>query len=219
MQAAAASASQVQVQQLTAEVQQLKAYYDNLHHQLQQAQQLKSAAESQIEAWRAQHAQQAPRVAELLSERQAWIEELQRERAAASAAAAAAEVSDFHQTLCPVCRCNDLSACISSQRLAGLHSKIILNAVPNHVCPLHTMLSSYKQTLASATIDGMPAFSCCILTGNQCCQPCMEGLQCPEIHFDLTHVAHTGNGATAVASRGSDQGARGRAEGGEGEGG
>ena len=130
MQAAAASASQVQVQQLTAEVQQLKAYYDNLHHQLQQAQQLKSAAESQIEAWRAQHAQQAPRVAELLSERQAWIEELQRERAAASAAAAAAEVSDFHQTLCPVCRCNDLCACISSQRLAGLHSKIILNAVP-----------------------------------------------------------------------------------------
>ncbi len=102
MQAAAASASQVQVQQLTAEVQQLKAYYDNLHHQLQQAQQLKSAAESQIEAWRAQHAQQAPRMAELLSERQAWIEELQRERAAASTAAAAAEASDVPQTLCPV---------------------------------------------------------------------------------------------------------------------
>ena len=102
MQAAAASASQVQVQQLTAEVQQLKAYYDNLHHKLQQAQQLKSAAESQIEAWRAQHAQQAPQVAELLSERQAWIEELQRERAAASTAAAAAEASDVPQTLCPV---------------------------------------------------------------------------------------------------------------------
>jgi predicted nucleic acid-binding Zn-ribbon protein len=114
MEAAAASASQVQVQQLTAEVQQLKAYYDNLHHQLQQAQQLKSAAESQIEAWRAQHAQQAPRVAELLSERQAWIEELQRERAAASAAAAAAEASDFPQSLCSVCHCNDLLACIIS---------------------------------------------------------------------------------------------------------
>ncbi|DBA65966.1 TPA: hypothetical protein ACH3X2_002987 [Trebouxia sp. C0005] len=94
MQAAVASASQAQVQQLTAEVQQLKVYYDNLHHQLQQAQQLKSAAESQIEAWKAQHAKQAPRVAELLSERQAWIEELQRERAAASAAAAAAETME-----------------------------------------------------------------------------------------------------------------------------
>lgn len=130
MQAAAASASQVQVQQLTAEVQQLKAYYDNLHHQLQQAQQLKSASESQIEAWKAQHAQQAPQVAELLSERQAWIEELQTERAAASAAAAAAEVSDFPQTLCPVCYCNDLCARILSQRLAGLHDKLQFNAVP-----------------------------------------------------------------------------------------
>lgn len=91
-QAATASASQAQIQQLTQEVQQLKVYHDSLHHQLQQAQQHKALAESQIEAWRAQHAQQAPQVAELLTERQAWIEDLQRERAAASAAAAAAEV-------------------------------------------------------------------------------------------------------------------------------
>jgi len=49
-----------------------------------------------------------------LSERQAWIEELQRERAAASAAAAAAEASDFPQSLCSVCHCNDLLACIIS---------------------------------------------------------------------------------------------------------
>ena len=49
--------------------------------------------QGQVEAQRAQHAQQAPRLAELVSERQAWIEDLQRERANASAAAAAAEVS------------------------------------------------------------------------------------------------------------------------------
>lgn len=90
--AANASANQAHVQQLTQEVQQQGSQLEGLHQQLQQAQHHKAAAESQLEVWRAQHAQQAPQVAELLRERQAWIEDLQQERAAASAASAAAEV-------------------------------------------------------------------------------------------------------------------------------
>ena len=91
-QIATASASQAQVEQLTQEIQQQRSTLAALQQQLQHTQQQKVAVEGQVEAWRAQHAQQAPQVAELLRERQAWIEDLQRERAAASAAASAAEV-------------------------------------------------------------------------------------------------------------------------------
>lgn len=90
--AAALAADQGRIQQLVGETQQQQAQLNSLQQQLQGAQHQRDAAQAQLEAWRAQHAQQAPQVAELLSERQAWIEELQRERGAASAAAATAEV-------------------------------------------------------------------------------------------------------------------------------
>ena len=88
-QAAAAAAKEAHIGQLTQEISQLQS----LQEQLQQTQQSRDMIQGQVEAWRAQHAQQAPRLAELVSERQVWVEDLQRERADASAAAAAAEAS------------------------------------------------------------------------------------------------------------------------------
>ena len=90
--AAAVGANEGRIQQLSSEVQQQQAQLDSLQRHLQSAHQQRDAAQSQLEAWQAQHAQQAPQIAELLNERQAWIQELQRERAAASSAAATAEV-------------------------------------------------------------------------------------------------------------------------------
>ena len=90
--AAATAASEGRIQQLSSEVQQQQAQLDSLQEHLQSAHQQRDAAQSQLKAWQVQHAQQAPQIAELLNERQAWIQELQQERAAASAAAATAEV-------------------------------------------------------------------------------------------------------------------------------
>ena len=95
MEAAAAARNALQLKQLNQEVEQQNTYLGNLQQQLQQAQQQRDAAQTQLEAWRAQHTEQAPHIAELLRERQAWIGDLQKERAAASAAAAAAEVCAF----------------------------------------------------------------------------------------------------------------------------
>lgn len=86
------AANEGRMQQLSSQVQQQQAQLDSLQQRLQSAHQQRVAAQGQLEAWQAQHAQQAPQIAELLTERQAWIEELQQERAAASAAAATAEV-------------------------------------------------------------------------------------------------------------------------------
>ena len=89
---AAAAANDSHVQQLSSKIQQQQAQLGSLQQHVQSAHQQRDAAQSQLEAWQVQHAQQAPQVAELLNERQAWIQELQQERAAASAAAATAEV-------------------------------------------------------------------------------------------------------------------------------
>lgn len=91
--AAATAANEERIQHLSSEVQQQQAQLGGLQEQLQTAHQQRDAAQRQLDAWQAQHAQQAPQISELLNERQAWIQELQRERAAASAAAATAEVS------------------------------------------------------------------------------------------------------------------------------
>ena len=90
--AAATAANMDHMQHLSSEVQQQQAQLDRVQQQLQTAHQQRDAAQGQLDAWQAQHAQQAPQISELLTERQAWIQELQRERAAASAAAATAEV-------------------------------------------------------------------------------------------------------------------------------
>ena len=90
--AAAVGVRERRIQQLSSEVQQQQAQLDSLQQHSQSAHQQRDAAQSQLKAWQAQHAQQAPQIAELLNERQAWIQELQRERAAASSAAATAEV-------------------------------------------------------------------------------------------------------------------------------
>ena len=80
------------VQHLSNEVQQQQVQIVSLQEHVQAAQQQRDAAQRQLESLQAQHAQQAPQVAELLTERKAWIQDLQKERAAASAAASAAEV-------------------------------------------------------------------------------------------------------------------------------
>ena len=98
-QAAAHTASQKHIKLLAHELSQQNSALQSLQEQLQQTQQSRDMIQGQVEAWRAQHAQQAPRLAELVSERQAWVEDLQRERANASAAAAAAEVSVIHLLL------------------------------------------------------------------------------------------------------------------------
>lgn len=87
-----AATSHARIQHLSSEVQQQHAQIASLQEHIQAAQQQRDAAQHQLESWQAQHAQQAPEIAELLTERKAWIEDLQRERAAASAASAAAEV-------------------------------------------------------------------------------------------------------------------------------
>lgn len=91
--AAFTAANEARIQHLSSEVQQQQAQLDRLQQHLRTAHQQRDAAQGQLDAWQAQHAQQAPQINKLLNERQAWIQELQQERAAASAAAARAEVS------------------------------------------------------------------------------------------------------------------------------
>ena len=92
-QATSATADAAHIKELALELKLCAAALHSTEQELQHAQQSRDMIQGQVEAWRAQHAQQAPKLAELVQERRAWVEELQRERAAASAAACAAEAS------------------------------------------------------------------------------------------------------------------------------
>ena len=64
-----------------------------MEQQLRAVCEQKDRAEGQLQALRLQQEQQAPQVAALVSERQDWITQLQKERAAASQATQKSEVA------------------------------------------------------------------------------------------------------------------------------